>query len=262
MKRDYDRIRAINFSTLKHMNRSPKHYRYMLDNPVPVTDAMAMGSAVHIAVLEPDLFPKRCVLWDGGTRRGKDWESFKDMHAGKMILKQDEYDTCLRIRDAARTHPRAAELLTGKGVNELTMTWDDAETGLGCKGRIDRYTGDRLLIDLKTTRDLIGWRNQSARMLYHVQVAMYHDGLVACKRKVAEVKFVVVEQQPPHDVIVYDVLPSVIASARAKYRSWLYRLQECLVADTWPGVCDYEIPHELPEWAGGDNDISGLDIDF
>jgi hypothetical protein len=262
-QKGYAEIQAVNFSTLKNMNVSPAHYRYWVDRAVPETDAMTIGSAVHVAVLEPDKFPLRFMVWEGGVRRGKEWEMFKVAAGDRGILKPDEYQTCLDIRDAVRGHERAGELLVS-GISELTIQWTDETTGMACKGRIDYLNAANVLIDLKTTRDAGGaFLNQAARMLYHVQMAWYRDALRACKRSVAETKFIAVENKPPYDVMVYDIPDAVLKQGRDRYQGWMLKLQECRLADKWPGRCpDWEVPFVLPEWASGEDDITGMDLDF
>ncbi len=48
---DYRAIPAVNWSSLKHMAASAKHYRHALTNDRPDTPAMEMGRAAHCAVV-------------------------------------------------------------------------------------------------------------------------------------------------------------------------------------------------------------------
>ena len=57
MKRDY-----LSVSALKAFNRSPNHYIQYLTGPRKASKAMAFGSALHCAVLEPDEFDSRYAL--------------------------------------------------------------------------------------------------------------------------------------------------------------------------------------------------------
>lgn len=56
---DYHAYDAISASGLTLMARSPAHYRHRRDNPEPGTPAQQLGEAIHLAVLEPDLFEAR-----------------------------------------------------------------------------------------------------------------------------------------------------------------------------------------------------------
>jgi len=53
---EYQAIQAVNFSSLKMMRESPLHYRHALTAIRAESPAMALGSAVHCAVLEPGRF--------------------------------------------------------------------------------------------------------------------------------------------------------------------------------------------------------------
>lgn len=52
----YHALEAVSKSDLDKINRSPAHYKYAKENPTPPTPAMERGTAVHMAVLEPDEF--------------------------------------------------------------------------------------------------------------------------------------------------------------------------------------------------------------
>src|SRR5574341_903199 len=70
-REEYDRIDAVNWTTLKAMRASPKHYRYAAEHATEDTAAMRDGRAVHTAVLEPDRFPLDYAIWAGERRAGK-----------------------------------------------------------------------------------------------------------------------------------------------------------------------------------------------
>src|SRR6185312_15116930 len=82
----YDRIDAVNWSKLKLMLKSPAHYRHNLLQRGGDSDAKRRGRVTHLSVLEPQRFQSDCVVWDGGPRRGKDWEKFKKAHADVEIV--------------------------------------------------------------------------------------------------------------------------------------------------------------------------------
>src|SRR5574341_1373220 len=203
-REEYDRIDAVNWTTLKAMRASPKHYRYAAEHATGDTAAMRDGRAVHTAVLEPDRFPLDYAIWAGERRAGKEWEVFKAANHDKTILRADEYAYCLEIRDAVRAHPVARHLLEA-GEAGKTITWTDAATGLPCKGRIDWLNGIGLC-DLKTTADLdpIRFAATAARLGYHCQLAFYRRGLAANGID-APVKIMAVEKNPPYDVAVFSL---------------------------------------------------------
>src|SRR5262245_2249669 len=170
---EYALQKAVNFTTLKEMARSPMHYKHRLETPKE-SDSLTLGIAAHTAILEPDKFMKTYALWDerteGGSvrpRRGKDWDAFCAANRGKSIVRIDEFQTAMAMRDAVRTNINAMRYLRS-GEAETTLVWHDAETEYLCKGRVDWITklGDMdVLAGVKTAKDCrpIGFGNAAAR---------------------------------------------------------------------------------------------------
>lgn len=251
---EYAALDAINWSTLKEMANSPLHYRHRLCSERPDSDAMAFGRAVHCAVLEPDEFPRRYVLWDGGRRAGKAWEEFCAVNAGREILTAERYDRALAIRDAVRRHPVARGLLRS-GRAEQTLLWTDSHTGLRCKARLDWVRPRaRTVVDLKTTSDLDPRRfaASAARLLYHGQAAFY-------LRPLPEWTFSIIafESDGPHDVAVFELGEDVLWAGDDLATRLLRAVVKCREARHWPGRYPAATELELPGWAfPGEDDLS------
>lgn len=241
---DYCAIQAVNWSTLKHMGQSALHYRYRECNPIPDTPRLAMGRAVHTAVFEPDLFPLHYVVFDGARRAGKTWDEFEAANQDRTILKRDEYDTALAIRDAVRGHEAARKLLTGR--SEVTVEWTDADTGLACKGRVDHVSANGIIVELKTTKnaDPFEFERLSAKMLYHAQLAFYRRGL----RSSAHPRIIAVEYEPPHDVVVFALTDDALAEGDRLVSQFLHQLASCRAAGSYPGRYSGEQDLTLPAW--------------
>jgi len=133
---------GINITRLKELRRSPQHYRYALDHPKE-SDAMTLGIATHVAVLEPERFEKQFAVWtkrtDAGAmspRRGKDWDEFSLLNASRTILTQDEARISKEIAKAVRSDATAMKYLEA-GDPEVTLEWTIGERH--CKGRIDWF---------------------------------------------------------------------------------------------------------------------------
>ena len=107
---EYDSIRRLNWSRLKALARSPAHYRHGLFADHIDTDAMRLGRCAHMAVLEPEVFPKACAVWEGARRAGKEWEQFRALaeHDGREILKTAEVTYCHALQSAVRADPPIA----------------------------------------------------------------------------------------------------------------------------------------------------------
>jgi exodeoxyribonuclease VIII len=244
----YRRVRAVNWSTLKEMARSPKHYRYRLENPPEETPAMRLGRAIHTAVLEPDAFPLEYVVYDGPRRAGKDWEEFAAVNVRKTILKVDEYQTALDVRDAVRGHKLAARLLR-RGRREVTLQWTDPQTHMRCKGRLDHLRGD-VLTDLKSTRDVDArtFGRLAARMGYIQQLAFYRRGLLATGHAEAPVYVVVVESEAPFSVAVYEVDDDALYAGDEIVGELLQQVKGCRKRRRWPDAHEGLETLDVPPW--------------
>jgi hypothetical protein len=265
---DYDAIERVNFSTLSKMARSPAHYRAALTYKYPDTDALRLGRVTHLAVFEPERFPGTVAVWDGGWRRGKDWERFKDQNEGRELLTVEEHDLCLAMAAAVRNNPHAAPYVSG-GHGEVTMCWTAKGGGGGvnryaleCKGRID-FDAATAVVNLKTTKDAQSeaFARQSWNLRYHTRAAWESDGYALAGRSRKPYVIVAVEKMPPFEVVVYRVPERHLELGREEYRGWLDRLAWCRETSRWPGYAETELELELPRWVDhSDEDLGGLGL--
>jgi hypothetical protein len=249
-REEYDAVDALNWSSLKHLLQSPAHYRHAKLNPGKDTDAKKLGRCTHLATLEPEKFAQACVLWDGGTRRGKEWDAFKTKHAGREILKEEELAHCVAVAAAVRADATAARYLAG-GQAEASLLWLDRRLGLECKARVDFVASCGALVDLKTTRDASqeGFGREVWRYHYHTQAAWYSDGYFAATGKRLPYFLVAVETEAPHVVQVYRVRELELELGRAEYQGLLDTLVTCRASNSWGGYGQGEQLLSLPRWA-------------
>ena len=259
---DYAAIDALSISRLKELKRSPQHYQHLLSHPktsVPLT----LGTAAHVATLEPERFAKQFAIWtrrtDAGRmapRNGKWWDAFQAENSGRTILTEDESELAKRISDAVRGNSLAMRYLE-TGEPEITMQWrlPDYFGSRECKGRVDwltRIDDTSVLVGLKTARDcrpfLFG--SQAAKLGYHLQHAWYRDGWATIKGgETPRLVEIVVESDPPHAVAVYRIPEEVLERGREEYYELIKTLFECERTDEWPGPVPREEVLTLPAWA-------------
>lgn len=245
---EYLRVEGVNWSSLKHMAKSPKHYQYEKVPPPDETAAMVKGRAAHTAVLEPAQFDLEYVVYPG-RRAGKEWDNFEAANLDRTILTKSEEKAALAIRDAVHGHKVASALLS-YGRPEQVIEWNDAETGIHCKGRIDFLRRDAL-VDLKTTANLDPRRFSvtALDMAYHGQLAFYLRGLAALGLDDLATYIVAVEADQPHDVAALKVDPGALAMGDVLVSALLNRLAECEATKEWPGRYPEEATFFLPGWA-------------
>lgn len=254
---DYRAIPAWNPSLVKSARISMKQVQYWRTHPMPITPAMRLGSAVHCAVLEPDEFARRYVVWNE-AKRGNIYKTFKAACrvSGQTILGPSDYNTCLAARDSAMAHPVAGDLLsllTPKNT-EVSIVWVCRVTGLLCKGRIDGYLegAGTLIIDLKTTGTKIAEERRLKGIAtdkgYHISLAAYQDGISTLTGEIPDTKILFVEQNAPWDVRVMSIKDALVPG-HDRWVSYLARIRECEESGVWPGCSEEE--SELHVWDEG-----------
>ncbi len=259
-REEYDAITdRVNFSTLKWMEKSPAHYHHQLTaRDDKDTDARQRGRVVSLAVYEPEKFRSECVVFDGKSRRGKEWEAFVDKHPDSEILTEAAHETVIAISKAARSCPMAAPYISG-GKGEQTLLWTHVVPDMGavpgysvkCKGRLDFIANVGAIVDLKNSRDAspIGFGLQVINFFSDVQAAFYVDGYRAATGVLLPYVIVAVEPVAPYVTQVYRLPEAVLQRGREKYMGWLDRRNACLRDNNWGGYADAPIELELPRWA-------------
>lgn len=243
-----ERTDAVNWSTLKAMRQSPKHYIYGLTHPREDTEALLLGRLTHCLVYEPASVATRYVreprfnraMLDA-TAIAKGYEGGRESAdafnaAGLDVVKPELWDRAVSMSTALHADPIAGPMIRG-GFAEQLVTWTDKATGIECRGRVDHVNG--CLSDLKTTRSVEPrwFASQAVRLGYHGQIAYYAEGLAANGIALVESPaFVVVENIPPFDVVVLEIDEAALNAGRRLYRACLDRLAECRALDSWPGV--------------------------
>ena len=260
----YLSIPRVSASALKALARSPLHYRHYMTSDHESTSAMALGSAAHCDILEPWKFNDRYIRWEGGTRRGKEWEAFKANHADKGILSEDEWDTVAGMSKAVRGFEPARRYLQN-GAAEQTILWTEPETGMAIKCRLDwvmHLDVQAVIVDLKTTRDATprAFGNAAFRLGYHIQFALYADAWFYLTGATPKFVVLAVESKAPYEPAVFAVPDEILAVGHDEYIRLLKQLQECEQSNNWPPRFEREQELALPSFAYSteDDDLSDV----
>ena len=230
----YHSLKAVSPSQIKVLGRSPLHYfdHFLAEDrekrePTP---AMLLGTALHTAVLEPDLWDTTIAVpphsFDRRTKAGKELAAeFERESAGKIVLSPEDADEVRRMADAVRKHPAAGFLLELPGRREASYTWTDPQTGLECKTRPDWHSEDRrIVVDVKTCRDAsrVEFAKAISNLDYHVQAAWNQDALEA-----EQFLTIAVENVRPYAVAVYPASGALIAAGQRRIEAAMALLAEC-----------------------------------
>ena len=257
---------ALGSGEIKDILRAPAVYRWRRDHPREQSRTMALGSLAHAMILEPATVGELYVMQPDyiPRRAGRAWTEFRAEHEDQVIIKRGDWTAAEGIRDAVEADPLARALCcTGRA--EVSLRWDDGETGTPCKGRVDRLpdadgeitVGEdvvpyrQIAVDLKTTASAhpLDWSGRSlARLGQHIQAGHYLRGLRALGEPREWWAWVVVEQAPPHLLAVYvmDRPTTTVGEELARRACKDYAF--CVAAGEWPGYGDGPRLLGLSEW--------------
>ncbi len=263
---DYLTIDAVSNSRLSLLAKSPKHYRE--SPPLEKTKPLVLGSLVHAGRLEPmSIAEQYAVMPDyhldddnvttgGQQSNSKTTKYVKDRVAefvaandGKEVVDREWYQEATQLVTSLHNDADANKLFNAFGAVEVTMVWDDPETGIRCKGRIDKMCPTiGAFADLKTTPELESFPRSFARYSYHRQMAFYQAGYAVLNGELLTPWIVAIEKQPPYCVQSAPVHELDIEQGAQEFAELLEKLASCRELDEWPGP---ESPDswELPAWA-------------
>ena len=213
----YSDYEFVTNSQLGLIKKDVRTYKMMRDNPELNKETMPMifGRAYHVAMLEPNDFNNKVLVFDSATRTTKGYKEFvlANPNAPTIIL-QKEYDKIMYMQDVLFSHSEVKDLLQSEGEREIANAWKDDDTNVFCKGKAD-YRNDKLLVDLKTTADgsFYGFSNSCKKYGYDRQSAFYMDGF-DCD----EFVFITQEKERPYNVSIFYAGDEFVDRGRQEYK--------------------------------------------
>jgi hypothetical protein len=203
----------------------------------------------------PELVLVDKARWDDNGTKAK----VADIRArGGIPLKRPEYDQVHDMAAALRQHRVASALFApDHGRPEQTLIWQDEETGVWCRARLDwlpNPSRGRLIVpDYKTARSAEPRAVAKAvhEHGYHQQTEWYLRGAqtLGLADEQAAFVFVVQEKEPPYLVTVVQLDEVALYVARERNRRAMKTYAACVEADYWPGYPDDIHTISLPAWA-------------
>jgi hypothetical protein len=261
-------------SSLMYMGRDPGgfHRYWHLGEPWDggSSDAMALGTNAHLAVLQPQEWARRTGIPkiprpDGARKSAKartrerclweDWQ--KAVQRREELMRQipdrvdvslAEYGQVQQLAAAIWSHDEAAVLLSAPGTPEHTLIWREPRHGLLIKCRLDRYTelelvhtyGTKLdpgpaVVDIKTSRDLRPrpfWRSV-VQHGYDIQDALYSDAAAALLGQQPNYYIVAAQTDPIRRRAVFRLGADELSQGRARYLELLDEYVRRRDEDDW-----------------------------
>lgn len=234
------------------------------------TPAKAFGKAYHCRVFEPEVFaatyalppvdPPRDLRHLRNAKSPSEatleaiawWDDYAAQNAGKIMLSQEQFELIEEMLAGLKANPLVNKLLfVDAGDNEVTLRWVDADTGVECKARPDRWLrAMRVMLDLKSTDDaeLSAFMRSVEKYGYHIQHSHYSAGAAACGEPLDEFLIVAQEKEAPYLARIFRVDTGAEARGFELRERGLQTLKRCIETQTWPGYTGItEIT--LPAWA-------------
>lgn len=241
--------------------RSPRHLQHaMLYPDERETPATRLGTAIHMAALQPAKFEERYCLRPLGldlrTKEGKAWAA---ANAGITALTAEEHAS---VRGCVAT-------LNALGVDVFVRHASHIESrlhwnidGVACSGQPDLIAPDghgrATIIDIKTTRDASTMARSVYQFGYHRQDWWYQYGLsAALGLEPLDVLFFCVEPEPPYAGIVIELDDEWLEPASQdcmRAVEWVKRYKD---EAEWPAYGDWMLHLPMPAWvkAAGSTDF-------
>ncbi len=259
---DYKRIPAINSSRLKRATRSMAHVLASLDEADKDSKAKAFGRLVHTVLLEPDRLKDTIDPPINKTTNKpygvetKAYAEFVAANPGKMVVDPEDTAHCVKIMEKVAAHPIAGPIIdfartqrgSSKRLTELTLIWE--RHGVLCKARVDiAKTGD-CWADVKTCDDARpeAFARSVETYAYDIQYAMYRDGLNALGSVPLPFRWIAVETNGSHELMVHEPSDDWKATAIASYELAIKKYADCVKSGKWPGYSRALSVIDIPKW--------------
>jgi exodeoxyribonuclease VIII len=260
---EYHRLKSVSQSKLAKFIESPKLYHgtYVTGEfPEKTTAAMMLGTALHIAVLEPERFEAEYAgapACNRSTTAGKKlYNDFVDASVGKTVLTHSDYSDIRGMADGVKQCPHAVELLELPRETELALMWQDEKTGMHLRAKLDALIPDTFSFacvpDVKSTKDPrpAKFPKSVLDFGYWLQAAMYTRAAQLYTGKPAAFAFIAVRSDVPYDCFVVRLDNEWQTAADRLLDEWLAKLKYSIDNDYWRDPAQDVISTlAMPGWA-------------
>lgn len=218
----------------------------MTAEPTMPSAALRQGSAIHALILQPE---ENLVRRYPDFRGGHKDAAMTDYLAGLCPLNASDHEVYCQVAESWRSDPDCdlfAALVDLCEDRELTLVWDDPESGVRCRARLDLYHGpDRFMGDIKSGK-WSGDPDDNGRKIvqfgYHIQAELYRQGCevlgLPAPESIALLLVHTRDEFADFTVPEYGVIPvpeELLESARPIIRTALARWAEAERTGHWPG---------------------------
>ena len=141
--------RALSYSTIKWLLKSPKWYAHMKKKGMTETQALRDGNLVHTEILEPSKYGQFTFV-DTSSKNTTKWKLAKEQNGQAYTYTLKEKYMCNRIASAFLQNERAVSFMDG-ALTEVPALKEI--NGLAIRGKADILKVGEYVADVKTTAD-------------------------------------------------------------------------------------------------------------
>lgn len=269
---DYHEKPAIGRSGLRSCWNDAELFRKRILGEIPwppLTPAMAFGSALDFYLTDGTIDPLDGYMigeWkDWRTKAAKEWrqalvdegvplDKILSQTAKTQLLAESEKQMAalMACEKQIRNTFIANEYIFGNADNSMTQYELYAEIdGVDVKSMPDRVIPGVAIVDLKTSNevDLRHFQQSSHAYWYDVQASLCQMMWEQEANELLPVIFVVVKNQEPHSVEVYEAGDSFIEHGAHRFVDAMEWYKQCLEKDTWVSrTHNKQVTLEAPKW--------------
>ena len=227
---------------LADFRESPALYRKKITGDVPDSEspALALGRATHCLILEGRMaFDEQYVVADGpvnaktGVPFGKYTKTYAEWLSSldREVVSSYDYGFMLKLQKSVWLHDGASTLLD-KGWAEGVIRTEYCK--VPCQIRMDWFSPEHGLVDLKTCDSLKWFESDCRRYGYIQQMAFYHAIIREVSGESVPVYLIAVEKNEPFATGVWHLSDEVLTQAEEINTAALARYRKCLKTDAWP----------------------------
>jgi hypothetical protein len=212
---------------------------------------MQIGSAIHCAILEPEVFEREyLLLQDVKDRRSAIYKDALKIHSEDKVLISHEINSVTSAAQAVSLNDDyQAQYASAKKYTELSFFAVDQETGVKIKCRFDMITEDGKALDIKKTQDVreFQFMRAIASYDYHIQQAFYERVYqCATSNELQDFAFLAIEEKSPNSNRIYRIDDLSMQLAHKKVSKILNKFKN--QKDRTEGITLNETYITLPEW--------------
>lgn len=243
---EYRQHEGLGSTDVKNLLKSPLLYRYEKLNPKPPSPAMALGTAIHAEILEPD----KKLVWpnpiDARTKAGKE-EKAKAEAEGKLILSADQHQVLFNLD---RWIKEFRSMMKGLKCEFPVI----AKMGdVPIKGLLDAYDDFiEAVYDIKTVSiqlDASEVGKYAYNYGFHIQAGHYANVLEQAGMRMETFQFILIQTVPPFQVAMCRLPRNLLELGKQKaleaYTIWW----DCDSTGDWGESEIKSFSIEFPKWA-------------